>query len=249
MHSDRRHRFPNHPRQRVFGSQRLLHTRLESSQIEEKVDIIVSEWMGYALFFERMLTSVLIGRDKYLKPGGLMLPSHARLLLAAGEASQYRAELIDFWDSVYGFNFQAMKRHSISEAVVEECTESQIMSEIAVISDLDLHICSADVSFFTQAFSLTITQQKSLDGFVTWFEVFFNDMPVKATISTAPSSPETHSKQTWFLLDVPIPVNLSDVVPGSITFQPDPTDEFALLCRIVYAVNDGEQKTQNFTFQ
>jgi hypothetical protein len=32
----------------------------------EKVDIIISEWMGYCLFYESMLNSVLFARDKWL---------------------------------------------------------------------------------------------------------------------------------------------------------------------------------------
>lgn len=32
----------------------------------EKVDIIVSEWMGYCLFYECMLETVLYARDKWL---------------------------------------------------------------------------------------------------------------------------------------------------------------------------------------
>ena len=32
----------------------------------DKVDIIISEWMGYFLLFESMLDSVLYARDKYL---------------------------------------------------------------------------------------------------------------------------------------------------------------------------------------
>lgn len=31
-----------------------------------KVDIIVSEWMGYFLLFENMLNTVLYARDKWL---------------------------------------------------------------------------------------------------------------------------------------------------------------------------------------
>jgi 2-polyprenyl-3-methyl-5-hydroxy-6-metoxy-1,4-benzoquinol methylase len=34
----------------------------------DKVDIIISEWMGYFLLFESMLDSVLYARDKYLQP-------------------------------------------------------------------------------------------------------------------------------------------------------------------------------------
>lgn len=32
----------------------------------EKVDIIISEWMGYCLFYESMLNTVLYARDKWL---------------------------------------------------------------------------------------------------------------------------------------------------------------------------------------
>ena len=35
-------------------------------------DVIVSEWMGYGLFFESMLDTVLYARDKYLKPDGIV---------------------------------------------------------------------------------------------------------------------------------------------------------------------------------
>ena len=32
----------------------------------DKVDIIISEWMGYFLLYESMLDSVIYARDKYL---------------------------------------------------------------------------------------------------------------------------------------------------------------------------------------
>ena len=32
----------------------------------EKVDVIVSEWMGYCLFYESMLDTVIYARDKWL---------------------------------------------------------------------------------------------------------------------------------------------------------------------------------------
>lgn len=36
------------------------------------VDVIISEWMGYFLVRESMFDSVILARDKWLKPGGLM---------------------------------------------------------------------------------------------------------------------------------------------------------------------------------
>lgn len=56
----------------------------------QKVDIIISEWMGYFLLYESMLDTVLWARDKYLKPDGKMLPDRAKIFLAAIEDGQYK---------------------------------------------------------------------------------------------------------------------------------------------------------------
>ncbi|CAN6703429.1 unnamed protein product [Malus baccata var. baccata] len=43
------------------------------------VDVLLSEWMGYCLLYEAMLSSVLYARDQWLKPGGAMLPDTATI--------------------------------------------------------------------------------------------------------------------------------------------------------------------------
>uniref|UniRef100_A0A3B5B1W1 type I protein arginine methyltransferase n=1 Tax=Stegastes partitus TaxID=144197 RepID=A0A3B5B1W1_9TELE len=49
----------------------LIKGRIEDIKLPvEKVDIIISEWMGYFLLFESMLDSVLYARDLYLADGG-----------------------------------------------------------------------------------------------------------------------------------------------------------------------------------
>lgn len=64
------------------------------------MDIIISEWMGYFLLYESMLDTVIYARDKWLKPGGIVLPDKCTLSLCAIEDGQYRADKIDFWDNV-----------------------------------------------------------------------------------------------------------------------------------------------------
>ena len=61
----------------------------------EQFDIIISEWMGYFLLYESMLDTVLLARDKYLKPGGLIFPDVATLYIAAIEDSEYKEEKIN----------------------------------------------------------------------------------------------------------------------------------------------------------
>ena len=66
----------------------------------KQVDIIVSEWMGYCLLFEAMLDSVIYARDKYLKPDGLMIPSHCTLQVGALDDPEFVADNFTFWKAV-----------------------------------------------------------------------------------------------------------------------------------------------------
>lgn len=63
----------------IFDSNQISHSQFSvavitvlKGKVEEldlpiaKVDIIISEWMGYFLLFENMLNTVLYARDKWL---------------------------------------------------------------------------------------------------------------------------------------------------------------------------------------
>ncbi|KAK9801381.1 hypothetical protein WJX73_003246 [Symbiochloris irregularis] len=63
----------------------------------QQVDVLVSEWMGYALLFESMLGSVIYARDRWLRPGGVMLPDTASLFVAGAAANK---DDLAFWDTV-----------------------------------------------------------------------------------------------------------------------------------------------------
>ncbi|KAH7572167.1 hypothetical protein JRO89_XS04G0214400 [Xanthoceras sorbifolium] len=60
-----------------------------------KVDIIISEWMGYFLLFENMLNTVLYARDKWLVDDGTVLPDKASLYLTAIEDAEYKDDKIE----------------------------------------------------------------------------------------------------------------------------------------------------------
>lgn len=64
-----------------------------------------SEWMGYFLFYESMLDTVIYARDKWLvvmdggndtqKEGGLIFPDRAKLMLLGIEDEDYHHRTID----------------------------------------------------------------------------------------------------------------------------------------------------------
>jgi protein arginine N-methyltransferase 1 len=73
----------------------LLQGKMEEVELPfPKVDIIISEWMGYFLLYESMLDTVLYARDKYLAPGGLIFPDKATIFMAGIEDGEYKEEKI-----------------------------------------------------------------------------------------------------------------------------------------------------------
>ncbi|CAM9701920.1 unnamed protein product [Pylaiella littoralis] len=138
----------------------------ESITLPEKVDVIVSEWMGYFLLRESMLDSVVVARDKWLKDTGLMFPSHASMVWAPvddrDEKLRRDKDYDDALSSWSQFSELAMKKYGVDmsgldEAYDEECagffslsslwrelSGRQVVSEPVTVKELDLHTCSLD---------------------------------------------------------------------------------------------------------
>ena len=73
----------------------LLQGKMEEVELPfPKVDIIISEWMGYFLLYESMLDTVLYARDTYLKKDGLIFPDKATIFMAGIEDGDYKEEKI-----------------------------------------------------------------------------------------------------------------------------------------------------------
>lgn len=105
----------------------------------EKVDIIISEWMGYCLFYESMLDTVLYARDKWLAPGGLLFPDRCSLFVTAIEDRQYKDEKINWWDDVYGFDMSSIRKVAISEPLVDVVDPKQVVTNACLIKEVDLY--------------------------------------------------------------------------------------------------------------
>ena len=58
---------------------RVIHGDVTDVELPERVDVIVSEWLGGFGIDEGMLVPVIVARDRWLKPGGVMIP---RLVMA-----------------------------------------------------------------------------------------------------------------------------------------------------------------------
>lgn len=98
----------------------IIQGKVEDIELPEKVDIIISEPIGFLLVHERMLESYVTAREKFLKPGGLMMPTTGSILLCPfTDDALYReqASKATFWNNTnfFGIDFSSVSSQAHGE--------------------------------------------------------------------------------------------------------------------------------------
>ncbi|XP_045196448.2 protein arginine N-methyltransferase 3-like [Mercenaria mercenaria] len=200
----------------------------------EKVDIIISEWMGYFLLFESMLDSVLFARAKYLKADGAVYPDRCNISIAAISDLDLYNKHVTYWDDVYGFRMTCMKSCVVREASVEVVNKDNVVSDACVIKDIDICTCGLEDLQFTASFSLQVNRTGDVTALIGFFDIFFDlNCSKKIEFSTSPNSTPTHWKQTVFLLDKPLPCKQGDVLEGKLTCRKNRKDTRSLIINVI----------------
>lgn len=197
----------------------------------DKVDIIVSEWMGYFLLFEGMLDSVIYARDHYLKPDGLLLPNRCNISLVGLGDERRHAEYISFWNDVYGFDMSIMQAEVLKEAIVEACKGDCVLTEPVVMAEFNTMTVDYTCPNFVFDFELVIKKDGKLTAFVGYFDTFF-DLPNAVHFTTGPHGTSTHWKQVIFYIRTPVSVKMNEVIRGQFQCRRGLKDIRALCIQI-----------------
>ncbi|KNC75698.1 hypothetical protein SARC_11784 [Sphaeroforma arctica JP610] len=191
----------------------VLNDKLENIELPQKVDIIVSEWMGYFLLYESMFESVIYARDNWLVEGGLMMPSRATLYLAAISDEQFVKDRVTFWSdasALYGLDLTSMqdmaRESTLKDVHVEWLEPESVIARPKKIKTIDCYTVTVDTLRQTvTSFTLTSMIRGSFTGFGAWFDVDFQRPrnyidPFWKTLklTTSPDYKPTHWKQRTF---------------------------------------------------
>nr|XP_025680663.1 probable protein arginine N-methyltransferase 6 isoform X4 [Arachis hypogaea] len=128
---------------------------------------------------QSMLGSVITARDRWLKPGGLILPSNATLYMAPVTHCDRYSGSIDFWRNVYGIDMSAMlslaKQCAFEEPSVETITGENILTWPHVVKYIDCYsVTIGELETVTTRFKFNSMMRAPLHGFAFWFDVEFN---------------------------------------------------------------------------
>jgi predicted RNA methylase len=183
----------------------VIQSDLEDLALPEKVDVIVSEWMGGFGVDENMLSPVVMARDRWLKPGGRMVPARVTAHLAPAEIPDFD-EAIAYWrSSPHGVDTSVIATLSTQETYHTQThlTEDNLLAVPRPMWSHDPHVCTLDDADqpFTAKLEFTAARAGMLSGLVAWFTAEMGD---GRTLTTEVGAPNTHWGRTLFPLDRPI---------------------------------------------
>ena len=220
----------------------IIKAKVEEAELPvDKVDIILSEWMGYFLLYESMLDCVLLARDKWLKKDGIMFPDRAQIFLAGLEDRIYKYRKINSWNNIYGFKMNCIKEVAISEPLIDSCKKEFIISSICKVYDIDLYKVKKEELDFMNGYKIEFNKDEYFNGLVTWFDVSFNKVKNKVVLGTGPYDKRTHWEQTIFYIEEDIFVKKGEKLWGNIAVIKDKKNFRFLNIKISYHFNDKKK--------
>lgn len=202
-------------------------------ELDEPVDVLVSEWLGNFALVEDMWGDVVAARDRHLTDGGRMVPSRVDLWLAAvDDAVAYFGDGPGYWRTpIEGLDFSPLETLELQQgrAVQARVDASTLLGPPVEVGRLDASVDGADGGRGEREVELVCRRDGQLVGFVGWFDA---QLSPSVVLSTSPFEVETHWSQT-FLPFPPRLVRAGETLRLSVVIGPHPDERRHVAVRIM----------------
>lgn len=192
----------------------VVNSRIEEAAIAQPFDAIVSVLTGNLLFSEDLLPSLFFARDRYLKPGGRLVPDRAQLWLAPLHAPQLHDNYVAAWSRPsMGFDFSAGRRFAANELQGlrrEQLAGTGRLAQGVALVDLDLAVAtSADCN---ASATLDVREGGACHGLLAWTRIHL----AGEWLTTDPAAPEVHWSPVYLPIDPPLELEAGEVVTATL---------------------------------
>ncbi|MBA3452832.1 MAG: 50S ribosomal protein L11 methyltransferase [Deltaproteobacteria bacterium] len=183
----------------------VLQDDLENVTLPEKVDVIVSEWMGGFGVDENILAPLVMARDRWLRPGGKMVPGRVTAMLAPAYLPEFDDAMAYWMSRPHGVDLSLVARLTRQESFHTQTPPESLVAPPQAMWSHDPLTCSLEVAdqSFTTRLTFEATQTATFSGLLAWFVAEMGD---GTTLTNAVGEPDTHWGRTLFPLDGPIEV-------------------------------------------
>jgi ubiquinone/menaquinone biosynthesis C-methylase UbiE len=222
----------------------------------EQVNVIISEWMGSFLICESMIDSVLRARQRFLAPGGVMMPSSSTLFVAPVCIDEYYSDKMDLWHDVYDVKMntaaEVANHHFFDKPVYDMILKSdEIIAPASNIWHIDMGTATPqDLERHSSEFEFEISRDCTMHGFGSWFDSQFAGGDCDTfVLSTSPQAPPTHWKQVVFVFPKPEQVKVGDKVTGTIVVERNQYWRRHFEATISFCINGSDARSQAKKFE
>ena len=186
-----------------------IHTTIEEAQLPEPVDVIISVFTGNFLLTEDLLPSLIYARDRFLAPGGKLIPDRARMVVVPVSASDYYDKHINCWSTpAQDIDYSLVRKYATNDLYYgnQKAMRCEYLAAPAEILDLDL--MTTEKAECNNTIEVTITSDGICDGFLGWFQARLGN----EWLSTSPHDKETHWSQAFLPLDPQLSVKAGQTI-------------------------------------
>ena len=181
-----------------------------STQVElpEKVDVVVSDQIGRFGFEAGILEYFSDARQRFLKPGGVLIPSRIDMHVAPVE-SDSMFQQVEFWNnSTTGFNLSSVRPLAANTGYPVKLRPEELLGQPADFGRLDLYT-AANVAFTAEA-SIAIARDGILHGIGGWFSA---KLSAGVSLTNSPlTALSIHRMNVFFPIDRPVKVDPGDCI-------------------------------------
>ncbi len=136
------------------------------------------------------------------------------------------------WKNYFDLNFSPILPHiknsDLQECVIETIEPSQLVHDAQLIQSIDLRTVQVDeLRSMRSSCQFDIDNTCIISGFCFWFDCYFSSTQTSSMVrlTTSPSAPATHWKQTLVFLPEDIYPMKGDVVPVDIKLKQSPENQ------------------------
>lgn len=179
----------------------VLQGTVEEITLPERVDVIVSVFTGNLLFTEDLLPSLFFARDRFLKPGGYLIPDAAELIMAPIAARDGHNRYVSRWSQpVNGLDFSAVRNFAGNELFGVDRSELQVerLGDGVTMTSIDL-AAAADANCLGRE-TCRIQKSGECHALLGWIRIRLG----AEWLATGPDDPPVHWSPMFLPLDPPL---------------------------------------------
>lgn len=179
-----------------------------------RVDVIVSETLGNYPFEENIVETLNDARQRFLKPGGVIIPGRLDQFVAPVTSDRIHSELCAWNDVGVDLDFSPAMTMSCNNIYVRTLAPNELLDIGASAKVWDaIDFTKQNRSARKGEVFWRMSRAATIFGFVTWWVA---ELGRHITLSTGPDAPRTHWEQLYFPLLTPLKSRRGEIVTISL---------------------------------